>query len=125
MAVFKYVPAGDILVEDGEVVIYEDLLFIRQTIACRLRFGKGEWFIDEAEGVPYYQVVLRKNPDLSVIRALFKRVILSVPGVTSVPTITLALDATRTLSVAFEAVCRDGTIVVAPGDPSFTLPAAA
>ena len=77
-------------------------------------------------GVFSYQVVLRKNPDLSVVRALFRRVILSVDGVLSVPTLTLALDrATRTLSVDFEAVCKSGTIVVTAGDPAFVLPAAA
>ena len=122
MAVLKVVPAGDLAVEGGRLLYFEDIEHIRQTISCRLRFGKGEWFLDEREGVPYYQTVLVKDPDLSAIRALYRRIILSVPGVLSVPVLTLALDrATRTLSVAFQAVCRSGTVVVDAGDPSFVL----
>jgi hypothetical protein len=71
-------------------------------------------------------LVDQANPDLSVIRALFRRVILTVPGVPSVPVLTLALDsASRTLSVAFQAVCRSGTVKVAAGDPAFALAVAA
>lgn len=126
MAVLRVIPAGDLAIDGGRFLFFEDLDHIRQTIACRLRFGRGEWFLDLREGVPYYQVVLVKNPDLSVIRALFRRVIMSVPGVLSVPVLTLDLDrASRTLSVAFQAVCRSGTIKVAAGDPAFVLPVVA
>jgi hypothetical protein len=124
--VVRVIPAGDLAVEGGDFLSYEDLELIRQTISCRLKFGREEWFLDEREGMPYYERILVKNPDLSAIRALYKRVILSVPGVLSVPTIALSLDrATRTLRVAFEAVCRSGTVVVEPGDEGFVIPVAA
>jgi hypothetical protein len=126
MAVLRIIPAGDLAVDSGRLLFFEDLDHIRQTIACRLRFGRGEWFLDLREGVPYYQVVLVKNPDFSVIRALFRRVILTVSGVLSVPVLTLELDrASRTLSVSFQAVCRSGIVKVVAGDPAFVLPVAA
>lgn len=126
MAVIRVIPSGDLLIEERDFVVYADLDYVRQTIECRLRFGRGEWFLDLSEGVPYYQVVLRKNPDLSAVRALFRRVIMSVPGVVSVPVLTLELDrATRGLSVAFEARCRTGVNEVRTLDEQFVLPLAA
>lgn len=122
MAVIRVIPAGDLLVEGDDFVVYEDLEFVRQTISCRLKFGRGEWFLSLSEGVPYYTHILVKSPDLSVIRALYRRIIMGVPGVLSVPVLTLSLDRrTRTLSVAFQAVCRSGTIEVAAGDEGFVL----
>lgn len=122
MAVLRVIPAGDLAVDGGDFVIYSDLEFIRQTIACRLKFGKGEWFLSLNEGVPYYTHILVKSPDLSVIRALYRRIIMSVEGVLSVPVLTLSLDrASRTLSVAFQAKCRSGTIEVSAGDEGFVL----
>ena len=64
----------------------------------------GEWFKDTRIGVPYFQLVFRKNPDLAVVRRLFQRVIASVPIVSSVGPIVLTFDpTTRNLSMEFSA----------------------
>lgn len=57
---------------------------IRQRIMVRLRFFKAEWFLDKRQGMPYYQVVFVKNPDLSLIQSVFRRAILTTPGVLTI-----------------------------------------
>lgn len=66
-----------------------------QRLCIRLAFFRGEWFLDQREGVPYLQSVFVKNPDLPLIEALFRRVARTTPGVTRVVSYAAALD-TRT-----------------------------
>lgn len=104
----------------GSSVIVEGIEQVRQRIAARLKFFVGEWFLDLRQGVPYYRDVLVKNPNLPLIRSLFRRVILGTPGVLSVAKLDVEVDqASRTGQITFEAVCDGGTIVVKPGDELF------
>lgn len=84
---------------------------IAQRIGIRFKFWLGEWFLDTREGVPYIEQVLVANPDLSLIRALFRRVITSTPGVKRVESLDLSFDrAARTLVVgSFRATLIDGS----------------
>lgn len=88
----------------------DDLFFftgsdaIAQHLKIRLRLFKGEWFLDTRVGIPYYQSILLKNPNLAVVRNIFRRAIVTTPGVESLDRIDLDLDAaTRVLSLAFSA----------------------
>jgi hypothetical protein len=101
-----------------------------QSIADKLRdrFGMalGTWFLNTLEGVPYLQVVLVKNPNLSNIRQLFRSVILSTPGIASLIDLALTLTG-RNLQYQFQAVLTTGEtltggsgipFVVNPGTPT-------
>ena len=61
--------------------------------------------------MPYFQTILGiKNPDLSLVRAVFRRAILGDEGIASVGPIDLDFTASaRALSVSFEAQLIDGT----------------
>jgi hypothetical protein len=75
----------------------------------RLQFFLGEWFLDQRQGIPYFQEILVKNPDRAVIVRLLRRVILSVPVIASVPVVELEYDPkTRKASFYFEALAADG-----------------
>lgn len=97
--------------------------YVRQKIACRLKFFLGEWFLDLREGVPYYRDVFVQNPDLNLIRSIFRAVILSVQDVQGVTALTLAYDPRlRTLGVAFTALLATGeTLVVRQPDKAFII----
>ena len=106
---------GDIHLEKGNYVIIGDgsATFsnaVAQAIRYRLNFFLAEWFLDEREGVPWFQSILIKSPDLTAITSLFRQVIEGSPGVVDVPELTLDLDrTTRILTVVFNANLTDGT----------------
>ena len=82
---------------------------IVQHLLIRLRFFQREWFLDLRVGIPYYDAILIKNPDLIVIRSIFRQAILSTPGIQSLNSLTTSFDAAeRKLTVEFEAVKDDG-----------------
>lgn len=82
---------------------------VGQRLATRLQFFLGEWFLDTSLGIPYYRDVLVRTPDLGVIKALFAEAITSDPGVESLVSLDLELDAeSRQIRVTFEAVLRSG-----------------
>ena len=100
---------GDLVIENGDVVLVSGLAAIGQHVAMRLRSFKGEWFLDQGAGVPYFQEVLQKGTPPSRIRALIRQTILETEGIASVDELELDYDgATRSLTVAFKATAVDG-----------------
>lgn len=72
-------------------------------------FFKGEWFLDQREGVPYFQYVMVSNPNMALIANLFRQVCFSAPGVASVSDINLNLiSRTRSLEVDIQAQTAEG-----------------
>ena len=111
----------DLLLDDtGDLDLSEDGLqlvdgndAIEQHLLIRLRLVKGEWFLDERVGTPYYSRVLIKNPDLEAVRLVFRRVILTTPGILSLSSFSLTLDTTtRVASLSFTATKDDGATFV-------------
>ena len=85
---------------------------IAQKIRIRLRFFRGEWFLDTRLGVPYFESILKKNPNKNVVASLFQQVVLKTPGVTALKSFALSINKqTRVLSVTFEAATTDGDVV--------------
>lgn len=102
----------ELIMVAGDLVLTRDLDAIRQDIDKRLRTFRGEWFLDESEGVPYFESVLVKSPDLSAIQSVFRRELLAVDGVDKVNSL-LSLDfnrATRKLSVTWSVLSDLGVI---------------
>ena len=113
---------GDIAIVDGRLKLVTGADEKAQKIKNRLRLFRGEWFLDTRLGTPWYKVVFVKNPDLDLIRRLFRKVILSVEGVSDVQTLDLQWDrAARTLSYSFEAVADDGTPIVGSSEQPFII----
>lgn len=105
---------GDIHLQNGSYVIIGDTPetfaeAVAQTIRNRLAFIKGEWFLDKREGTPYFEQIWVENPDLSLIRSIFKSVIGETEGVASVDKVELSLNrSTRELTTDFIAKLVDG-----------------
>lgn len=121
MAVIQVIPDGDLALDDGgNFAMVEGSQFVRQLIESRFKFFLGEWFLDEREGVPYYRDILIKNPDVDVVRSVFRRVLTTTPGVLSILRFDLRFEAsTRTIYFDFEVQSTDGPIVVTPDDDAF------
>jgi len=103
---------NDLLVQNGDLVITPTQLdAIQQHIVQRIRIFLGEWFLDNTIGLPYFQQILVKNPNQSVIDSLFASQILSTPGVTLLNSYSFRVDfVNRTLNISFSALTTSGTV---------------
>lgn len=65
---------------------------IRLRLVARLKFFKAEWFLDKRQGMPYFEAVFVKNPDISLVQSIFRRAILQTPGVQTIARMTTTFD---------------------------------
>lgn len=115
MSTFAQDTNGDLLVTNGKIALITDPA---SAGALRLRnqfqIFLGEWFLDSRIGMPYYQEVFVKNPNLGVLSQLFRGVILKTPGVKSVDRLQVTFNnATRNANVSFAATWDDGSVITA------------
>lgn len=113
MSTFAQETDGDLKIVNGQLVL---VTRVADCVAIELRnrflFVKGEYFLDTQLGVPYLAFIWVKNPDLLLIRSLFRKIILDTNGVTSVLDLSLDFNSsTRKLSFTFRAQCEDGNVV--------------
>lgn len=102
---------GDFAIQSGDLVLVAGAAAIVQAVRIRLQFFKGEWYLDLAAGLPYYQSIFVKNPNVGVLQGIFRDEILNTPGVSSVESLTLNLDRqTRKLTVQYTASTDVGLI---------------
>ena len=95
----------DLEVENRDIALVADGEEIDQNIRIRLQFYKGEWFLDIEAGVPYFESILIKNPDLIEVDRIFKVAILEAPEVDRITKYSSSFDqARRVFSVSFRAV---------------------
>jgi hypothetical protein len=88
---------------------------MEQQLKIRFRFVEGTWFLSLLEGLPYLSDILIKSPDLLLVESLFREAIESTPGITTVNTINVTVDATRKLTLTFSATMDTGeTLVFSP-----------
>lgn len=106
----------DLLVVNNDLILTSDANpagtnNVQQDILQRLSFFLGEWFLDNTIGLPWFQQILVKNPDISKIDALFVNTILGTPGVVNLASYSFTPNfAQRTLKIAFSAVTTSGTV---------------
>ena len=99
----------DIDVTNHEFTVIGEDEAIAQQLGVRMRYFLGEWFLDTAQGIPFYRDILVKNPNTSLVREIFRDVIESTPGIARVVTLSLDLQAaTRQLNITFKALLDSG-----------------
>ena len=94
---------------DGQIALAQTPL--DQRIDCRLRTFRGEFWLDQSIGIPYFQEILKKNPDLQAVRAAFASEIQKVAGVKTINSLSLEIDrAQRKLTVTFNVTGTDSLV---------------
>ena len=83
---------GDIDLAAGDFYLNDPLEAVRQHLVSNLRAFRSEWFLNLDQGVPYFQEVLRKNPNPIVIDAIFKEAIINTVGVKELTSFDLTFD---------------------------------
>lgn len=88
---------GDLcLNEKGDIILANSIV---QAIKIRLQWFSGEWRWNKEYGLPYYEKLFQKKPNLAYFEGLAKQEILSVEGI---------VDAT--VSISQDAKTREGII---------------
>lgn len=102
---------GDLALENGDLVLLENADAAQQLLRQRLRMFFGEWFLDTGKGVPYFQEILKKQPNAIAVDSILKTTILETPGVIQLLRFNFDYDAaTRSLSLDFAAQLSSGVI---------------
>lgn len=111
--IFKLDSTGDIAVENGNFVLIEGDEEIEQNLMQRLKYFLAEWFLDQRNGVPYFEQILIKGFDPNIVDAIFKNVILSTPGVIELIEFLIDFDSSnRKMSLSFKARSKDGILTI-------------
>jgi len=94
-----------------DMSIVDGISRVAQQIFIRLKLFKGEWYLDETFGVPYFEDIFRKRKDFGLVSTIFKSQILSVPNVDSLLSFDLEIDEqTRLMTIDFSVNTAFGTI---------------
>lgn len=100
----------DLTTTPNDVTLVRGAESVEQHWRIRMKHFQGEWFLDRRTGIPYYEQVLVKNPNLAVITSIFRRATRDTPGIREVSQFALALDApTRVLTIEVEGKLEDLT----------------
>ena len=92
--------SGDISINDG----------VCQAVRIRLLWIFGEWKFAPEYGIPYFEYMLVKNPDIELIRRIVRDGAMSVDKVADVRNIGIEIDKRlRTLFITLEIITDDNT----------------
>lgn len=93
---------GDLQLTGGSITLVTGADAIAQQIRIRVKFFLGEWFLDTRIGVPYFQKILGKKPRRALLDFIFRKLLLTTPGVASIDSFSQTFDGpTRTLLLSF------------------------
>lgn len=104
-----------LLDEDHDLAIVEGDLVIGVSVAQAVKIATlwilGEWFENTREGVPYFEYILVKAPDIPRVTSIFRSTILGVLGVGELEKLEVSYDpATRALNITWQAGEDEGEI---------------
>lgn len=106
---------GDLAIVDGEIAFVAGQDAIGQHIAFRLRTFLNESRYNQADGVPWTQVIFRPNTPKEATRFILEQVVLGTPGVVGA-TLELPVINSRTRGATVT-----GTAVTVAGEVQFSI----
>lgn len=101
---------GDVIIENNDVKLAYDTGLLIQKIRQILSTNRGEWWLDPKEGIPV-QKVLRKNPNLALIRDYVRSAIAQVDKSLEMTRCDIAIEG-RMLKISFSVSGTSGTETV-------------
>lgn len=109
-----------LLVKGQFVLLTDENLAAAQRLECKFRQFRGEWFLDTRIGVPYYESIYVKKPNLQLVRRIFRRVILTEAVVATIEELNVKLVG-RELQFDFRAVTQSGAVIVGGSGTPFII----
>ena len=96
---------------NGSIGRVRDFFQVVQHVTTRLRFYKGEWFLNTDAGVDYFGKILIKPSNLALTESLIKNEIINTPEVESLNSFEMVFDSfTRKLKIQFSAATVFGEL---------------
>lgn len=103
---------SDLVIIDYDLALTSDGEITVQKVKQALTTFKGEWFLDESQGMPYVQEIFGKSPNLNRIKSLYIRAIQSIPEVTEILELNLTEEKqSRTLNVDMKLRDLGGNVI--------------
>jgi hypothetical protein len=103
---------GDLDFTGGDINFTSGAAGVAQAIQIRLRSFRGEWFANLDNGVPWFESILVKNPNIPEIKEYIRQAIMDAPFVLRLTSLELDYNrAERTLSVDWRVLAGDQTTV--------------
>lgn len=92
---------GDLEISDtGDVMLTQS---VRQAVEIRLRWLFGEWRFAPEAGVPYFDRIMVKKPDIEGIKQILRTEIMAVDGMTDVKNLQVVIDTkSRVATITFD-----------------------
>jgi len=88
------------LTDDGDLRTVDEAELVSQALRNTLLTRRGEWMFDTSFGVPYRGTILTRTPNLDVIQATIRAIVMAVEGVNSIVQLDLVHNkVTRQLTV--------------------------
>lgn len=102
---------GDLFVENNKLVLTTGRDAIRQHIQTSLRLFLTEWFLDQTQGVPYYEEIFVKSQTQVIVASIIKTKVSQVPGFVAFLTFNFDYDEfTRLFNVTFRLNTLEGIL---------------
>ena len=84
---------GDLFLDErGNLAVATEGEGVRQQVTSAVRLWQGEWFLDETQGVPYLQELLKKGTGEGRAAAILNTEILNQPFVTRLSAVSTSYD---------------------------------
>lgn len=113
MSALAMTASGDLSTSGGLTLLTDLSAETAQRLKIKFRFFKGEGLLDTRSGMPLFEKVLVKDPNIPEVKRLYREVLLADPAVASVTSLDLVYTrGTRTLDLSFEAALTDGTSLI-------------
>lgn len=84
---------------------------LAQRIRTEMQTFAGEYVLNTDKGLPYFAEVMKKSPNMTVIKSLLVAHLGNVVGVASIIRLDCYIDADRALRVSFAVTGTNGQIV--------------
>lgn len=98
---------GDLYFEGADIVLANS---VRQKINIRLQWFFQEWRWDDEAGIPYFEYLFIKNPDLDQIKEIIEEQIFNVDEVTEVNDVSIEIDnKSREAAITYEVATDEET----------------
>ena len=103
----------DLLIVEHDMTLTEtNQKYVTQKLKIRLNMFLGEWYLNINKGIPYFEEILVKDPNLNFIEDLLKTEIVSIPEIDILEKFEIEYDSlTRELIITFIVRTIDGDVI--------------